>query len=418
MKQFLIFALFYLSYSQANDYTNYKVYDVIAQKDQLAALMDWQYQEGVDFWRFGGVGRESKVMVSPEVEPDFVNFLRENEVKHKLSIENVELNLQKEKAGRAESRAKQGAFSADNEPNFNVYWTSDEIEAYSIQLAQDYPNIVTRDVIGRSIEGRDIFALRISTDTVFGRRPIIFIDSGIHAREWVTHHATMFLVNQLVTNSSVTEELVSRVDWVIVPNVNPDGYAYSHTNDRMWRKNRRVVNASCTGVDLNRNFRYAWQYLANSCNGQTHPGPEPLSEPETYALTTYMESFRNNLRMYLSTHSFGNYVLWPFGFAFNTYIPNWQEHVAVGERWVNTIYAATGTWYDLGNSADLLYTATGASDDHAVAYANANIAFTLELTGGSYGFIYPEALVFALSRETFLGYRQFGLYIGEQYNYD
>lgn len=120
--------------------------------------------------------------------------------------------------------------------------------------------------------------------------------------------------------------------------------------------------------------------------------------------------------MYLSTHSFGNYLLWPYGYAFNTFVPNWQEHELVGQRWVDTIFQATGTFYELGNSADLLYTANGASDDHAVAYANAHIAFTLELTGGgSSGFDFPQERVLELSRETFLGYRQFALYIGDTY---
>lgn len=122
--------------------------------------------------------------------------------------------------------------------------------------------------------------------------------------------------------------------------------------------------------------------------------------------------------MYLSTHSYGNYLLWPFGFDFNVYIKNWKEHEEVGQRWVNTINQATGTNYRLGNSADLLYTANGASDDHAVAYANANLAFTLELTGGRYGFDYPQDMVADLAKETFLGYREFGLYIGEHYNYE
>lgn len=86
--------------------------------------------------------------------------------------------------------------------------------------------------------------------------------------------------------------------------------------------------------------------------------------------------------MYLSTHSYGNYLLWPFGFDFGIYIKNWKEHTEVGQRWVDAVEKATGTFYELGNSADILYTANGASDDHAVAFANANLAFTLELTGG------------------------------------
>lgn len=117
------------------------------------------------------------------------------------------------------------------------------------------------------------------------------------------------------------------------------------------------------------------------CATLSYPGESPISEPETIALTNYMASFKHNLRMYLATHSYGNYLLWPFGFDFNVYINNWREHEEVGKLWVDTILAATGQFYLLGNSADILYTANGASDDHAVAIANANIAFTLELTG-------------------------------------
>lgn len=128
-----------------------------------------------------------------------------------------------------------------------------------------------------------------------------------------------------------------------------------------------------------------------------------------------MESFKHNLKLYLSTHSYGNYVLWPFGFDFNVYIKNWKEHMHLADLFVNEIRGATGTEYLPGNSADILYTANGASDDHAVAYANAQLAYTLELTGGDFGFDYPVELAKALAQETFLGYRRMALYIAENY---
>lgn len=155
------------------------------------------------------------------------------------------------------------------------------------------------------------------------------------------------------------------------------------------------------------------------CGGTGYPGSSPISEPETQALVSYMESFKHNLRLYASTHSYGPYVLWPFGFAFNTYVKNWKEHEEIGKRWVDEIYKVKGTFYELGNSADLLYTANGASDDHALAYANANLAFTLELTGGGKeGFDFPQDMLFDLVKETFIGYREFGLFIGEKYFYN
>ncbi|CRL08319.1 CLUMA_CG021383, isoform A [Clunio marinus] len=407
MKLVILFSIF--SFVLAKDYTNYKVYDVTPNREQIKDLKAWEFQMGIDFWMSRGVDQTSRIMVSPEVEESFVNFLNKEGIDNKLIIEDVQSSLDRDANLIRHSRSKRSAFQANGEPDFTLFLSYEEMESFTISLAQQYPNLVKRDVIGRSIEGRDIFGMRVSSGTEFGKKPIIFIDAGIHAREWVGPHVVLYLLNQLVTNATVTSELLDRVDWVIVPNANPDGYVYSQSEDRLWRKNRRYVNYTCTGIDLNRNFGYVWRYSANSCPTIGYPGPHALSEPETVALTSYMESFKFNLRLYLSTHSYGDYVLWPFGFASNVYIKNWREHDEVGKLWANAIRAATGKEYRVGNSADILYTANGASDDHAVAHANANLAYTLELTGGgSAGFDFPQDKVYDLAVETFLGYRQFG----------
>lgn len=192
-------------------------------KDQLKDLMSWQSRDGIDFWSTGGAGATSRVMVSPDLDVPFLNFLTQNEVRHDLTIKDVEPSLQKARMERIESRKSIRALSDENDPNFEVYWSYEEMKSFTIRLAQQYPNLVKRDVIGQSIEGRDIFGLRISSGSDFGRKPIIFIDAGVHAREWVGHQSALYLINQLVTNATVTAELVSKVDWVIVPIANPDG---------------------------------------------------------------------------------------------------------------------------------------------------------------------------------------------------
>lgn len=224
--------------------------------------MRWDFQTGIDFLERPRPGRESTILIAPETDELFLKFLGESKMHYELIVPDVEKLLQVQKArlssGQRSVRAKL------NVPNFELYWTFDEMEAYSIRLEQQYPNLVTRDVIGKSIEDRNIFGLRISNGAVFGSKPIIFIDAGTHAREWVGPHTVLYFLNELVTNSSVTNELLDKVDWVIVPNVNPDGYVYTHTEDRFWRKNRRQVNYTCAGVDLNRNYAYVWEHAANS----------------------------------------------------------------------------------------------------------------------------------------------------------
>lgn len=192
--------------------------------------MSWQFQVGIDFWTTGGAIGASRVMVSPEADESFMSFLKTNDIQHELFLEDVEPSLQEARMSRVQSRVKRSAFSANNEPNFELYWSFQEMETFTIRLAQQYPDLVKRDVIGKSFEGRDIFGLRISSGSEFGKKPIIFIDAGIHAREWVGHHSALYLINQLVTNASVTAELVSKVDWVIVPNANPDGEEMINTS--------------------------------------------------------------------------------------------------------------------------------------------------------------------------------------------
>jgi hypothetical protein len=155
------------------------------------------------------------------------------------------------------------------------------------------------------------------------------------------------------------------------------------------------------------------------CETLNYPGASPLSEPETFAVSKYMESFKFNLKMYLSIHSAGPSILWPFGFDFNVYVKNWKEHHLVGNLWAKAVFEATGTEFEVGNSADILYTSNGASDDHALAFANANLAYTIELPPSDFNWHdYPQDMAGDLTRGIFFGYRILGLYISEHYNYD
>jgi len=63
-----------------------------------------------------------------------------------------------------------------------------------------------------------------------GTRPVILVDGGIHAREWVAPAMALYIINQLVEKNAANSALTDAVDWYILPVLNPDGYEYSHTN--------------------------------------------------------------------------------------------------------------------------------------------------------------------------------------------
>ena len=77
-----------------------------------------------------------------------------------------------------------------------------------------------------------------------GNKPAIWIDGGIHAREWISPATVLWTLKELVEgDKTVSHELIEKLDWYILPVHNPDGYAFSRKWDRLWRKTRLVLNS-------------------------------------------------------------------------------------------------------------------------------------------------------------------------------
>ena len=69
----------------------------------------------------------------------------------------------------------------------------------------------------------------------------MWIDGGIHSREWISPATVTWMLKELVENDAAHPDLTEKMDWYILPVVNPDGYAYTRNGDRMWRKTRCVL---------------------------------------------------------------------------------------------------------------------------------------------------------------------------------
>lgn len=96
------------------------------------------------------------------------------------------------------------------------------------ELAESYPELVTLDVIGYSTENQPVYVLKISTGGA-SEKPVILVDAGIHAREWIAPATALYIIQELVENES-NRNLIENVDWHIIPILNPDGYRFSYTN--------------------------------------------------------------------------------------------------------------------------------------------------------------------------------------------
>lgn len=100
---------------------------------------------------------------------------------------------------------------------------------YMTNLTNTYPHLAKIENVGRSYENRTMYALRISNATANVTKAQIFIDGGIHAREWIAPAVALYIMNQLLENRENNKNLIDLADWLILPVVNPDGYEYTHT---------------------------------------------------------------------------------------------------------------------------------------------------------------------------------------------
>merc|ERR1719461_1873920 len=65
-----------------------------------------------------------------------------------------------------------------------------------------------------------------------GHKPAVWLDGGIHAREWISPAVTTYAINELTSKSEEYAKLLENLDWYILPAHNPDGYNFTmeHVN--------------------------------------------------------------------------------------------------------------------------------------------------------------------------------------------
>lgn len=237
------------------------------------------------------------------------------------------------------------------------YKNPEEIEAFVHEIHARYPNITSLKSIGKSLEGRDIWAIKISDNPdVNELEPSVLVNAMHHAREIMTPEITTDMIEYLVTNYGTKSEVTKWIDsteiWV-VPMFNVDGNNKMWNQDSMWRKNTRNGH----GVDINRNYPTGW----NSCNGsssntraQDYRGTAPASEPETQAMMNLVASIKPVFN--ISYHSYSEIVIYPFGC---------RPRKTPTEEAVESIGAEIGKLIDYkpGTAWELLYNADGGDID-------------------------------------------------------
>ena len=208
--------------------------------------------------------------------------------------------------------------------------------------------------------------------------PQILYTAIHHAREPNSLSQLIFYMWYLLENYDEDNEIKSIVDnteLFFVPVINPDGYLYNEKTDPngggFWRKNRKNGN----GVDNNRNYDYyingdpvdgIWggEGASNDPNNQTYHGTAPFSEVENQAIKWFCE--QHYFVMALNNHSYGELLLYPYGYANDVPTPENElfeivSEVLVSQNGYDNILSS-GLYPAAGDSDDFMYGTIGTHD--------------------------------------------------------
>ena len=318
----------------------------------------------------------------------------------KLADAGVDAKLTRVRGGRTVQQL--AARQAAN--GFEVWRSYDEpggIEDQMHAAARDNPRIAKLVKLGRTIQGRDILALKLTDDArdvKDGKRPAVLYSATQHAREWIAAEVNRRLMFHYINRWRAGDKSIRRLLddnelWFILV-ANPDGYQYTFDHERLWRKNLRDNNANGTievgdGVDPNRNFPAHFKYdnegSSSIFSSDTYRGTHAVSEAETKAMKGLLDKI--GFAFQVNWHSAGQWLL---------YAEGWQVGTATAD---DPIYFALSGNLDEpaiaefhpGLSSDVLYVTNGETTDYAHAESGA-LAWTPELSEGCVGcgFVFPD----------------------------
>jgi murein tripeptide amidase MpaA len=401
----LIFALLGFAAAWERDYTGYTVQRCSLKNEEKADLIQGVINAfSID--RLAGLENAVDLVVPPKYFELFQGFGCE------ITIQDIQQQIDEEQKSLKISREYYLKNMNDSDAYHKTYHTYSEIVAKVNAIAAQYPSICTVGSYGSSIEGRDLRIIRIK-GTNAGTKKTIYINGGIHAREWISSAVSVYLIQNLAEkygNDPVVTSLLNAIEFVITPMSNPDGYDYTWTSDRLWRKNRNQNQGNtCKGVDLNRNFDVYWgtDSSANRCAEDYH-GTSAASEPEARAIQNLVTSLSNKIGA-IDIHSYGQYIMRPYGWTTSLH-PDEVLLRQLGQAVVDTIRATNGVTYSNIRSSQL-YPVSGASDDWFTVKGNF-WGFCWELRdAGRYGFRLPEDQILPTGQEIFAGLLTFADFV-------
>ncbi|XP_054721045.1 carboxypeptidase B-like [Uloborus diversus] len=392
------------------DFTGHKLLALSpSNAEELDTLKKLARNPQVDVWNEPlGLNEEVNVRVPPEIANRLETDLRAKGIDVTVVTDDLQKWIDREKEENPIDNALAGR---QEDFPLDVYHTYDAIMEYLDSSAERYAEIASVETIGTTYEGNAIKGIKIGSKGT--DKPAIWIDSGIHAREWVAPATSLYMIDNLLKGydtDSESKELLDTFDWYIFPVVNPDGYKHTWAINRFWRKNRAVhrslnTNPFCRGTDPNRNFNASFggaSTSGDSCS-DIYRGPSPFSEAESQAIRDGVTNIGSRLKAYFSIHSYSQLWMTPYGYT-RDHPKDYEDHMKALQAVESAIENVHGENYKCGPIAETIYPAAGSSIDWVYDDAKVKYSFALELRDtGRQGFMLSNRYIIPTAEENFAG---------------
>ena len=122
---------------------------------------------------------------------------------------------------------------------FDRFYRYAELTAILQAFAAEHPRLVSIESIGRSHEGRDIWALTVTNANTgpAAEKPAFWVDGNIHSTEVAASAANLYFLQTLVTQYGKDPEVTRALDtraFYVCPRINPDGAEWALADKPKW----------------------------------------------------------------------------------------------------------------------------------------------------------------------------------------
>ncbi|KAI8958801.1 zinc carboxypeptidase A [Daldinia sp. FL1419] len=294
---------------------------------------------------------------------------------------------------------------------FDSYHAYDDHIRYWADLQSSFADNSELIQVGSSFEGRLIQGIHLWGSDGKDSKPAVFFNGNVHAREWITSVVVEYLLYQIITgykNDTAIQAVLDSYDFYVLPVVNPDGFVYSQTTNRLWRKNRQTRdNTTAVGTDINRNWSvgFGGEGSSNNPSSETFSGYQPGDAPETAALMDFAQALASDkgIKLYIDWHSYAQVILLSYGYTCDSFPKNIDHQISLAGETAARIAQPYNTTFDYGPGCLVLYQSSGNGRDYMTDAAGAEFGWGIELRSTSYGFVLPADQILPISVEIWEG---------------